>query len=206
MKKMKAFPTAFFCFVLFVLAGCSNAPDYLVDSLEITSVARSFPDRDDWLHVVEGKVSVRFAQPPTVELLEEVRTELGIALYVYTKGNPNPMYFFQYVSGEPNTSRIAYPYVFEPARPENIYNAKWELTDIYLGDEEFNDLSYEAVALAADREVLERLVDFMSLKSLLNLPNELGARLVFSEPIGVERETSAPPEDSVPAAEEEPTE
>jgi hypothetical protein len=195
---MRMFSSAVLCcLVLTLFSGCSREPYYRVDYVEITSIARSFPDRDDWLHVVEGSVSVRLDRDPGREILEHVRDELGIALYVYTKGNPHPMYFFQYISGEPDRSRIAVPYIFERADEENVYTAKWELTDIYFGDEEFNDLKYEAIALAGDRKALERLIQFMSMKSLLNLPNKLDTKLVFSEPAEVERKDSNPPADSL---------
>jgi hypothetical protein len=203
MKIGTVFLTTLLFLLLSLTLGCSKGPDYRVDSLKITSVERSFPDKDDWLHVVEGTVSVLFRDNPTKELLEKVRGEVGIALYVYTKGNPNPMYFFQYVSGEPNTSRIATPYLFEKSSRENLYTAGWELTDIYFGDEEFNDLKYDAIALAGDREALESLTEHMSTESLLNLPNELDARLVFSLPFEVERESTAPNADTLYFRDEE---
>lgn len=196
-----ALPLSSLLALMFLLSsGCSKQPVYKLESVEIESVSRSFPDRDDWLHVVEGTVSVRFAGVPGPDLLEETGGKVGIALYVHTTGNPNPMYFFQYQSGEPDSSRIAHPYVFEESGEPDVYVAKWELTDIYFGDEEFNDSLYNAIAVAGDVTALERLIEYMSLESLLNLPNKVDARLVFSEPFEVERGPFMPlSEDSIPA-------
>jgi hypothetical protein len=200
MNRLERLPTLACCLFLLLTLGCSRGPEYTVDSVEIASVSRSFPDRDDWLRVVEGRLLVRF-DGPTTRTLEEAQRDLGVALYVYTKGNPHPMYYFQYISGEPHMSRIAIPYVFEQSGEPGLYAAKWELTDIYFGDQEFNDGSYEAIAVAADGKVLERLIQFMSLKSLLNLPNKVDGRLVFSEPFAVEREIQESPlTDSLPSA------
>jgi hypothetical protein len=167
--------------------GCSDEPDYTVEKLEVTSVVRSFPDKDDWLHNVSGKIYVRFNEPPDHTLLESLQNEVGVSLFVYTKGSTDPFYFLDYDSVEVNETRIAKPYTYEKSDQSNVYVAKWELTDIYFGDQEFNDKFYEAVAVASDTVALKKLVETTALKSLLNLPNKLGARLVFSDPFEVQR-------------------
>ncbi len=166
---------------------CSDGPEYTVDRLEVTSVVRSFPDMDDWLHIVSGKIYVRFDESPDHPLLENLQNEVGVSLFVYTKGSADPSYFLDYIGGEPNAARIAKPYTYEKSDQPNIYVANWELTDIYFGDQEFNDRLYEAVAVASDTAALKKLVQATTLKSLLNLPNTVEARLVFSDPFEVER-------------------